>query len=61
MLRCTGGGKPGWSEHLQLKQEALGSIVSGCPGFFSFSWLTNVDGRICGGLVHTIWLLLTQM
>ena len=26
-----------WSEHLQLKQEALGSIPSGCPGFFSLS------------------------
>ena len=26
-----------WSEHLQLKQEALSSIPSGCPGFFSLS------------------------
>ena len=26
-----------WSEHLQLKQEALGSIPSGCPGFFFLS------------------------
>ena len=25
-----------WSEHLQLKQEVLGSIPSGCPGFFLF-------------------------
>ena len=25
-----------WSKHLQLKQEALGSIPSGCPGFFLF-------------------------
>ena len=25
-----------WSEHLQLKQEALGSIRSGCPIFFLF-------------------------
>ena len=24
-----------WSGHLQLKQEALGSIPSGCPGFFT--------------------------
>ena len=32
-----------WSEHLQLKQEALGSIPGDCPGFFSFSWLTIVD------------------
>ena len=29
-----------WLEHPQLKQEPLGSIPSGCPGFFfSFSWL----------------------
>ena len=26
-----------WPEHLQLKQEALGLIPSGCPGFFSLS------------------------
>ena len=25
-----------WSEHLQLKQEALGSIPGGCLGFFHF-------------------------
>ena len=24
-----------WSEHLQLKQEALSSISGGCPGLFS--------------------------
>ena len=24
-----------WPEHLQLRQEVLGSILSGCPGFFS--------------------------
>ena len=38
-----------WPEHLctWLKQEVLGSISGGCPGFnffFSSSWLTNVDG-----------------
>ena len=36
-----------WSEHLQLKQEALGSIPSSCPGFVSSSsagLLANVDG-----------------
>ena len=32
-----------WSEHLQLKQEALSLIPGGYPGFFSSSWLTNVD------------------
>ena len=26
-----------WSEHLQLKQEALGWIPGGCPGFFFLS------------------------
>ena len=32
-----------WSEHLQLKQEARGSIAGGSPVFFSSSsWLTNV-------------------
>ena len=40
-----------WSEHLQLKQEALGSIPGGYPGL-SFSWPTNVDEmKICGTLV----------
>ena len=34
-----------WSEHLQLKQETLGSIPSGCPGFFLFQLAyTNVNG-----------------
>ena len=52
-----------WSEHLQVKQEALGSIPSGCPGFFlSFSWLTNVDGmREDLWCSSTVWLLSTQM
>ena len=47
-----------WSEHRQLKQEALGSIPSGCPGFFfSFSWLTNVDGMKDLWCSSTVWLL----
>ena len=33
-----------WPGHLQPKREVLSSIPSGCPGFFSFIWLTNVDG-----------------
>ena len=34
-----------WSEHLQLKQEALGSIPGGCPGFFLFQLAyTNAYG-----------------
>ena len=37
MLRWLWGAVAQWSEHLQLKQEALGSIPSGYPGFFFFS------------------------
>ena len=34
-----------WSEHLQLKQEALDSIPGGCPGFFLFQLVyTNAYG-----------------
>ena len=45
MLRWLWGAVAQWSEHLQLKQEALGSIPGGYPGFFfTSSWLTNVDG-----------------
>ena len=41
-----------WSEYLQLKQEALGSIPSGCPGFFLFQLAyTNVNGRDEGSVV----------
>ena len=40
-----------WSEHLQLKQEALGSIPSGCPGFFLFQ-LAYTNVKICGVLVQ---------
>ena len=41
-----GAGVAQWSEHLQLKQEALGLIPSGYSGFFLFQlpWLNNVDG-----------------
>ena len=42
MLRWLWGAVAQWSEHLQLKQEALGSIPSSYPGFFLFG-LTNVD------------------
>ena len=48
-----------WSEHLQQKQEALGSIPSGCPDFFSFSWLTNVDGMKdlwCSSTVQLVYI-----
>ena len=50
-----------WMEHLQLKQEDLGSIPSGCPGFSSFIWLANVDGMkdlLCSS---TVRLLSTQI
>ena len=44
-----------WSEHLQLKKEALGSIPSGCPGFFLFQlaytqWRSQ--GRARPGMAH---------
>ena len=35
LLRWLWGAVAQWSEHLQLKQEALGSIPGGYPGFFS--------------------------
>ena len=34
-LSISGGAVAQWSKHLQLKQEVLGSISGGCPGFFS--------------------------
>ena len=46
-----------WSEHLQLKQEALGSIPNGCLGFSSSSW---VDGMKDLWYSSTPWLLSTQ-
>ena len=51
-----------WSEHLQLKQEALGSIPSGCPGFFLFQLAyTNVNGMKDLWCSSTVWLLSTQI
>ena len=39
-----GGAVAQWSEHLRLKQEALGSILGGYPGFFLFQLVySNVD------------------
>ena len=50
-----------WSEHLQLKQEALGSIPSGCPGFFLFQLAyTNVNGMKGLWCSSTVRLLSTQ-
>ena len=40
MLNWLWGAMAQWSEHLRLKQEALGSIPAAALGFFfSFSWL----------------------
>ena len=51
-----------WSEHLQLKQEALGSIPSGCPGFFIFQQAyTNVNGMKDLWCSSTVRLLSTQI
>ena len=63
MLRWLWGAVGKWSEHLQLKQEAMGSIPSGCcPVFFSsFSWLTNVDEMKDLWCSSTVWLLSTQI
>ena len=44
MLRRQWGAIAQRSEHLQLKQEALGLIPVSYPEFFfSSSWLANVD------------------
>ena len=51
-----------WPEHLWLKQEVLGSIPGGCPGFFfSSGWLTNVDGMKDLWCSSTVRLLSTQI
>ena len=51
-----------WSEHLQLKQEALGLIPSGCPGFFLFQLAyTNVNGTKDLWCSSTVRLLSTQI
>ena len=50
-----------WPEYLQLKQGVLDSIPGGCPGFFSSSWLTNIDGIKDLWCSSTVRLLLTQI
>ena len=50
-----------WSEHLQLKQEALGSIPSGCPGFFLFQLAYTVNGMKDLWCSSTARLLSTQI
>ena len=40
LLRWLWGAVVQWSEHLQLKQEAVGLIPGGCPGFFFHFQLT---------------------
>ena len=53
-----------WSEHLQLKQEALGLIpmaVANCLGFSSSSCLTNVDGMNDLWCSSTVRLLSIQI
>ena len=62
LLRWLWGAVAQWSEHLQLKQEALGSIPGGYPGFFfTSSWLTNVDGMKDLWCSSTVRLLSTQI
>ena len=47
-----------WSEYLQLKQEALGLIPGGCPGFFLFQLAyTNAGGVKNLWCSSTVWLL----
>ena len=43
MLRWLWGAMAQWSEHLQLKQEALGSIPGGYPFLFQLVY-TNTNG-----------------
>ena len=51
-----------WSEHLQLKQEALDSIPGGYPGFVSLPvGLLNVDEMKDLWCSSTVWLLSTQI
>ena len=63
MLRWLWGAMAQWSEHLQLKLEALGLIPGGYPGFFFFSssWLTNLDEMKDLWCSSTVWLLSTQI
>ena len=59
---CMGGAIAQWPEHLQLKQEILGSIPRRLPWiFFSSSWLTSVDGMKDLWCSSTVWLLSTQI
>ena len=61
MLRWLWGAVAQRSEHLQLKQEALGLIPGGCPGFLLFQLAyANADG-MKDQWCSTVWLLSTQM
>ena len=57
MLRWLWGAVAQWSEHLQLKQEAL----IGGLGFFSSGWLANVDGMKDLWCSSTVRLLLLNI
>ena len=35
-----------WSEHKQLKQQALGSIPGSCPGFFFFFFFFSLSAGL---------------
>ena len=60
LLRWLWGAVAQWSEHLQLKQQALGSIPGSYPAFFSTSsWFTNVDGMKDMWCSSTVQLLST--
>ena len=68
-IKQNGGGEPGdearavaqWLEHLQLKQEALGSITGSYPGFFFLFQLTHTNGLKNLWCSSTVRLLSTQM
>ena len=62
LLRWLWGAVAQWSEHLQPKHEAMGSIPGGFPGFSLPAGLfTNVDGMKDLWCSSTIWLLSTQI
>ena len=46
MLRWLWGAVAQWSERLQLKQEALGSIPGSCPGFFRLILMQMDEGSV---------------
>ena len=56
LFRWLWGAVAQWSEYLQLKQEALGSIPGGYPGFFSLpaGVVTNVDGMKDRGMLYIV-------